>query len=127
MAKDSIKVVGLNKAIRELKDLGVPAKEVAQAGFEAGQLVANEARSLVPVRSGALKNSIRVGKQQRRVLVRAGGAKVPYANPIHWGWFKRGIAPNEFFGRAIGEKIDQIYKAYFDGLQDLLDKYNKRR
>lgn len=125
MAKDSIKVVGLNRAIRSLKEIGVPAKEIAQAGFEAGQIVAAEARTLVPVRTGALRDSIRVGKQQRKVLVRAGGAKVPYANPIHWGWFKRGIKPNEFFGRAIGGKIEQVYNSYFKGLDNLIRKYTK--
>lgn len=125
MAQDSIKVVGLNKVIRQLKEIGVPAKEIAQASYEAGQIVAGEARTLVPVRTGALRDSIRVAKQQRKVLVRAGGAKVPYANPIHWGWFKRGIKPNEFFGRAIGGKIDEVYKSYFDGLRELLRKYNK--
>lgn len=125
MARDSIKVVGLNNVIRSLKQIGVPSKEIAQAGFEAGQIVAGEARTLVPVRTGALRDSIRVAKQQRKVLIRAGGAKVPYANPIHWGWFKRGIKPNEFFGRAIGEKIDQVYKSYFQNLENLINKYKK--
>jgi hypothetical protein len=79
----------------------------------------------VPVRTGALKGSIRTAAQQRRVIVRAGGARVPYANPIHWGWFRRGIKPNQFFSRAIAGKIDEIYKKYFDNLQALVDKYNK--
>jgi hypothetical protein len=125
MSKDSIRVSGLNRAIRALKDVGVPGAEIAKAGKESAEVVAAEARTLVPVRSGALRNSIRTGAQQRKVIVRAGGAKVPYANPIHWGWFKRGIKPNQFFGRAIGGKIDEIYKKYFDNLQRLLDKYNK--
>lgn len=126
MAKDSIKVVGLNQAIRAIKTVGVPAKEVAQAGFEAGQIVAGEARSLVPVKTGALKNTIRVAKQQRRIIVRAGNnTTVPYANPIHWGWFRRNIRPNEFFGRAIGGKIEEVYKAYFQNLQELINKYSK--
>lgn len=125
MSKDSIRVSGLNKVIRALKDVGVPAGEIAKAGKESAEVVAAEARTLVPVRSGALRNSIRTGAQQRKVIVRAGGAKVPYANPIHWGWFRRGIKPNQFFGRAIGGKIDEIYKKYFDNLQRLLDKYNK--
>ena len=123
MSKDSIRVSGLNRTIRALKDIGVPASEIAAAGKDAAELVAGEARTLVPVQTGALKGSIRTATQQRKAIVRAGGARVPYANPIHWGWFKRGIKPNQFFSRSITPQIDKIYKSYFDSLQRLLDKY----
>jgi hypothetical protein len=126
MSKDSIRVSGLNQAIRALKDVGVPANEIAAAGKDAAELVAGEARTLVPVRTGKLKGSIRTATQQRKAIVRAGGARVPYANPIHWGWFRRGIKPNQFFSRAITPQIDKIYKSYFDSLQRLLDKYKGR-
>jgi hypothetical protein len=124
MAKnDSIRVSGLNETIRTLKLIGVPAKEISQAGAEAGEIVASEARSLVPVKTGALRSSIRVAKQQRRVIVRAGGSKVPYANPIHWGWFRRGILPNPFFSRALAGNIEEIFTRYFDNMEALGRKY----
>jgi len=126
MSKDSIRVSGLNRTIRALKDIGVPASEIAAAGKDAAELVAGEARTLVPVQTGKLKGSIRTATQQRKAIVRAGGARVPYANPIHWGWFKRGIKPNQFFSRAITPQIDKIYKSYFDSLQRLIDKYKGR-
>lgn len=128
MAKsDSIRVRGLNEAVRALKVIGVPAKEISQAGFEAGQVVADEARTLVPVKTGALKNSIRVAKQQRAIVVRAGGARVPYANPIHWGWFRRGIMPNPFFSKALKLNIEEIYSAYFDNMNKLIQKYGGKK
>lgn len=126
MSKDSIRVSGLNRAIRALKDVGVPASEIAAAGKDAAEIVAGEARSLVPVKTGKLRGSIRTATQQRKAIVRAGGARVPYANPIHWGWFRRGIKPNQFFSRAINPNIDKIYKQYFDNLQRLIDKYKGR-
>jgi hypothetical protein len=126
MSKDSIRVSGLNQAIRALKDIGVPASEIAAAGKDAAEIVAGEARSLVPVQTGKLRGSIRTATQQRKAIVRAGGARVPYANPIHWGWFRRGIKPNQFFSRAINPNIDKIYKQYFDNLQRLIDKYKGR-
>ena len=126
MSKDSIRVSGLNRAIRALKDVGVPASEIAAAGKDAAEIVAGEARTLVPVKTGKLKGSIRTATQQRKAIVRAGGARVPYANPIHWGWFRRGIKPNQFFSRAINPNIDKIYKQYFDNLQRLIDKYKGR-
>lgn len=124
MAKaDSIRVSGLNEAVRALKVIGVPAREISQAGVEAGEVVANEARTLVPVKTGALKGTIRVARQQRRVVVRAGGARVPYANPIHWGWFRRGIMPNPFFSKALKLNIEEIYTRYFENMQKLITKY----
>jgi len=126
MSKDSIRVSGLNRAIRALKDVGVPASEIAAAGKDAAEIVAGEARSLVPVKTGKLRGSIRTATQQRKAIVRAGGARVPYANAIHWGWFRRGIKPNQFFSRAINPNIDKIYKQYFDNLQRLIDKYKGR-
>jgi hypothetical protein len=124
MAKnDSIRVRGLNEAVRALKVIGVPAKEIAQAGYEAGQVVAEEARTLVPVKTGALKSTIRVAKQQRKIVVRAGGARVPYANPIHWGWFRRGIMPNPFFSKALKLNIEEIYTRYFESMNKLIQKY----
>ena len=128
MAKsDSIRVRGLNEAVRALKVIGVPAKEISQAGFEAGQVVADEARTLVPVKTGKLKNSIRVAKQQRAIVVRAGGARVPYANPIHWGWFRRGIMPNPFFSKALKLNIEEIYSRYFDNMNQLIQKYGGKK
>lgn len=123
MAVDSIRVSGLNQAIRSLKVIGVPTKEIGLAGFEAGQVIAEEARTLVPVKTGALRNTIRVAKLQRKIVIRAGSAAVPYANPIHWGWFRRGIAPNQFFSRALKLNIDEVYKKYFDNLDKLITKY----
>lgn len=117
--------MGLSQALRALKTLGVPAKEIASAGTDAGNIIAREARSLVPVREGALRSSIRVSKAQSKVVVRAGRARIPYANPIHWGWFRRGIKPNEFFSRAIAENIDAVASVYFENLQKLIDKYTK--
>ena len=128
---NGIKVRGFNQAIRSLRELGVPDNEIKDAGQEAGDLVANEARSLVPVRSGRLRDSIRVGRQLRRVVIQAGNNRttksgVPYANPIHWGWFKRNIKPQPFFVKALGITRDEVYRAYYDNIAKLVAKQNAK-
>ena len=128
---NGIKVRGFNQAIRSLRELGVPDNEIKDAGAEAGELVANEARSLVPVRSGRLRDSIRVGRQLRRVVIQAGNNRttksgVPYANPIHWGWFKRNIKPQPFFVKALGITRDEVYRAYYDNIAKLVAKQNAK-
>jgi len=116
-----IKVAGLKQAIRALQAIGVPAAEIKAAGSEAGELVAGQARALAPVRSGALRNSIRVSKSLNRVSVSAGNNKsVPYANPIHWGWFKRNIKPQPFFVKALGITRDEVYQNYYRSLDKLI-------
>jgi HK97 gp10 family phage protein len=116
-----IKVAGLKQAIKALQAIGVPTAEIKAAGSEAGELVAGQARALAPVRTGALRNSIRVSKSLNRVSVSAGNNKsVPYANPIHWGWFKRNIKPQPFFVKALGITRDDVYQNYYRTLDKLI-------
>jgi hypothetical protein len=116
-----IKVKGLKQSIKALQAIGVPASEIKLAGNRSGEIVANEARGLVPVRTGALRNSIRVSKALSKVSVSAGNNKrVPYANPIHWGWFKRNIRPQPFFIKALGLTRDEVYQNYYREINKLI-------
>jgi HK97 gp10 family phage protein len=116
-----IKVAGLKQAIKALQAIGVPVAEIKAAGSQAGEIVAGQARALAPVRSGALRNSIRVSKALNRVSVSAGNNKsVSYANPIHWGWFKRNIKPQPFFVKALGITRDEVYQNYYRTLDKLI-------
>jgi hypothetical protein len=116
-----IKVKGLRSSIKALQAIGVDAKDIKLAGNEAGEIVAREARTLVPVRTGALRNTIRTSKALNRVSVSAGnGRSVPYANPIHWGWFKRNIKPQPFFVKALGITRDEVYQNYYRSVTRLI-------
>ena len=122
MAEPSgVKVKGYKQAIKALQAIGVPASEIKAAGSEAGELVANQARALAPVRTGRLRNSIRVSKALNRVSVSAGNNRsIPYANPIHWGWFKRNIKPQPFFIKALGITREEVYQNYYKTLDRLI-------
>jgi HK97 gp10 family phage protein len=116
-----IKVKGLRSSIKALQAIGVDAKDIKSAGNEAGEIVAREARTLVPVRTGALRNTIRTSKALNRVSVSAGNnSRVPYANPIHWGWFKRNIKPQPFFVKALGITRDEVYQNYYRSITRLI-------
>lgn len=123
---DGIKVTGLNQTVRALKDIGTPVKELNQAAKDAGEVVAVEARALAPVKTGRLRNSIRVASLQNRVVVRAGNnTAVPYAGPIHFGWFRRGIMPNPFFYKALNMPTvaKEVIDRYMGSLNTLASKY----
>jgi HK97 gp10 family phage protein len=116
-----IKVKGLRSSIKALQAIGVDAKDIKLAGSEAGEIVAREARTLAPSRTGALRASIRVSKALNRVSVSAGNnGRVPYANPIHWGWFKRNIKPQPFFVKALGITRDEVYQTYYRSIDRLI-------
>jgi HK97 gp10 family phage protein len=131
---DGIKVVGLNEAIRALRAIGVPSAEIGLASQQAGELVANRARSLVPVRTGALRATIKAKKIARKVVVSAGNnTRVPYANPIHFGWNydkknnqAKNIRPRPFFTNALTTTRSQVYKIFFDNIEKLFQKYSNR-
>jgi hypothetical protein len=126
--QSGIKVTNLREINRALKAVGAPNEEIKKAGKQSGELVASEARGLVPVRSGALRNSIRVGATARgKITVLAGNNRksksgVPYANPIHWGWFKRNIKPQPFFVKALGYTRAEVYQNYFNQIENLIKK-----
>jgi len=116
-----IKVKGLRSSIKALQAIGVDAKDIKSAGNEAGEIVAREARNLAPVRTGALRNTIRTSKALNKVSVSAGNnGRVPYANPIHWGWFKRNIKPQPFFVKALGITRDEVYQTYYRSIDRLI-------
>jgi len=116
-----IKVKGYKASIKALQEIGVPAAEIKAAGTAAGELVAAEARTLVPVRTGTLRDTIRVSKALNKVSISAGNSgKVPYANPIHWGWFKRHIRPNPFFAKALGITRTEVFNTYYAQINKLI-------
>jgi hypothetical protein len=118
---NGLKVQGLKQTIKALQAIGVPASEIKEAGTRSGELVAVQARSLVPVQTGALRDSIRVSKALSKVSVSAGNARrVPYANPIHWGWFRRNIKPQPFFIKALGITRTAVYQNYYRSLDKLI-------
>lgn len=122
-----IKVKGYKSSIKALQAIGIPDAEIKAAGSQAGEVVARQARTLVPVRTGNLRNTIRVSKALNKVGISAGNnGKVPYANPIHWGWFKRNIKPQPFFSKALGITRDEVYRNYYRTL-DTLIAYNSTR
>jgi HK97 gp10 family phage protein len=119
MEQTGLKVQGLRQLTKAMQEIGIPKDAIKEAGKLAAQRVVNEAKTLVPVRSGKLRDSIRLGATASgKVTIRAGNnGTVPYANPIHWGWFKRHIKPQPFFAKALGYTRDEIYQTYFAQLE----------
>ena len=126
----SIRVLGLRETIKDLEALGASKQEIVDANMRAAETLKTAALPLVPVLSGRLKSTLRVSKAKGYAQVMMGNARVPYANPVHWGWFYdkewfiyKNIKPNKFLYRALGTKLDTIVHEYNKDMQNLINKY----
>lgn len=108
-------------------------RQLDKASIELGATLVGLARTLVPYRSGRLQGTIafRIGKPSKRitssVTVSAGGARAPYASPIHWGWPRRHIDKQPFLMDALGRMVDRQLpeQVYGDRVVDILTKAMK--
>lgn len=117
-----VRVEGLNTLVRTLNRAGEDVSELKDAHQRVAQIVADAASSRAPRRTGALSSSVRGARQVRRARVSVGGARVPYAAPIHWGWPARGIAANPFVSEAAQDTEARWTAQYREDVQNALDK-----
>lgn len=89
---------------------------------EIGGIVTPAAKSNAPKRSGKLAGNIRPLGSVTKAQIAVGGARVPYAGPIHGGWPARNIEPQPFLTEAVSEKWPQVY----DTLEDLYERLGKQ-
>jgi len=126
----SVQVEGLREAIKSLESLGAQKDELVSINLQAAETLIEAARPLVPQRTGALAGTLRASKTKGYAQVAMGNNRVPYANPIHWGWFydkewfiQKNIKPNRFLYRALDNVQGKIMADYEQGLQELFTKY----
>lgn len=100
MAGEGVHVDGLRELIRDLQDVGVQVDDLKDAFGSIAKEAADLAASFAPRRSGRLQASIRGTRAKNKASVRAGGARVPYAGPVNFGWPRRGIRASLFMQRA---------------------------
>jgi hypothetical protein len=78
------------------QDLGQLRDAHAAAAAVAGE----RAKGTAPRVSGKLAGNVRWSGTTTAATLRVGGVAVPYANPIHWGWPRRGISPQPWLSEA---------------------------
>jgi HK97 gp10 family phage protein len=113
---DTVKITGLAELHKALQEL--PAKierNVLRGGLRAGaNVIREEARNRAPVKSGALRDSIRVSVRAKRgevtATIKAGGKKAWYAHLVEYGTARHFIKPKNrqslFFAGLMKEVVD---------------------
>lgn len=117
-----VTVDGLPKLRRALRQLEQDADDLKDANARAAAVVAAAAAARAPRRTGTLAGSVRGSRAASRASVRAGGARVPYAGPVHWGWPARGIKEQPFIVDAAQATEPIWLPAYERDLARAVDK-----
>jgi hypothetical protein len=128
--RGGLRVEGITQTVKALQALGEPLEGIKAVLKSSAEILAQQAKTTVPVRSGKLARTIRPYSTTRAAFVIAGSKKVPYANPIHWGWFRdrkseqarksgkgyinKNIKPNPFMAKALGYTKEEIMDNYIN-------------
>ena len=123
-----VKVEGARKLRATLRRAGHDLEDMKATNRKVAEVVDNKAKQHAPVgndvhkRGKRLRDTIRPGATKTTAVIRAGGKKVPYANPIHWGWGKRHIRPRSFLMISARATESQWLEIYFHDLEEIVNK-----
>jgi hypothetical protein len=120
----TIKVEGLRETQKALKNLEGGLDDLKDTNASLGNEIAQRASALAPRLTGNLAASIKSNRQAKKVSIKAGGAKVPYAGVIEYGWKARNIESRSYLRKAAFENRDYIVQKYEDGIKQVIQKYN---
>jgi hypothetical protein len=115
----AIRVEGASRLRRDLKAAGREVTDLKDTHQRVAEIVRDAAQ--VPVLTGRLRQSLKPKGTVASAIVRS-TVRVPYGNPIHWGWAKRGIRPNPFLYDAMDKRRGDIEDAYLQGVTKALNK-----
>lgn len=106
-------IQGLDKLLKQFE--GIANLDWVSAEKEGLEVIAEEARALVPVDTGALQESIKVDVEGEAVNLVAGGGDVDYSLHVEFGTVRMPAQP--FMRPAIDTKQKQATKAIAYNLQ----------
>lgn len=113
-----VRVKGLSKTVRALEKAGAGAQDMRDLMHEIGTLVVRAANP--PILSGRLGNTIRAGRGKTKAVVRAGGARAPYAGVQEYGWPAHNITATHYLTEALQAERADVLRALDDGLDEIL-------
>lgn len=120
--KAGIRVEGAAELRRSLRKAEQDLGDLKETHAKVGTFVTTAAKPAAPRRSGTLAGSGRPGATATGALIRYGGARVPYARPIHWGWPKRNIRANPWAYETALKTRPQWLEIYRAGVDKVLSR-----
>jgi hypothetical protein len=123
MAQFTVSVKGLREVTRSLSQYAGATEDLKEANAKIGSKVAQTAIATTPKITGQLASTVKSNRAQRKVQLKAGGARVPYAGVIEYGYPARGIQAQPFLRRAIWTDRNYVIQQYSANLEALKRKY----
>ncbi len=123
MAGYTVTIKGVNEVIRSFKQYAGAADDLKDANASIGAKVATTAKATAPFQTGRLSGTIRPNRALKRVQIKAGGAAVPYAGVIEYGWPARQIDAQPYLRRAAWDNREYVKEQYSQNLQAIARKY----
>ena len=137
---NAVAISGHLEVIKLLKEVGTPDEAIKDANLEIGNIVVRAAKSTAQFKytsksyryksKGRLLQTVRASGAGGKATIMAGMKSVPYAGPIHWGWFydknwfiQKNISPNPFLANALGYKREEIIETYKKNIDKLIAKW----
>lgn len=118
-----VRIDGGKELRRSLKKAGDDLSDLKTTHAYAAAIAAEASAQLAPARTGRLRITVRSAGTKTAGIIRAGNnTKVPYAGPIHWGWFKRHIAANPFISRGAQNSEGRWIRVYEDYVDIAIQK-----
>lgn len=117
-----VRVEGLSKTVRHLSRAGADADDLKDLMFSIGSLVVGAASP--PTLSGTLAGTIRAGRGKTKAVVRAGGARAPYAGVLEYGDPARNKPARHYLETALAQEQTEIFETLEQGIDALLRKNN---
>jgi hypothetical protein len=117
---ESVRVEGARELSASARHAADELADMSKAHGQAGDYVAQLARGMAPARSGRLRSTIRAERAEALASVTAGGAGVPYAGPIHFGWAARNIAAQPFLTDALAQAESSVVNIYGDEVDHIV-------
>jgi hypothetical protein len=116
-----MRVEGARTLRASLKAAGLSVQDLKDAHRQVADQVLAASRPVAPHRTGRLAASMRASGTQTAAIVRAGGARVPYAGPIHWGWPARHIKAQPWLADTAASTQSTWEGTYLSALEHIID------
>ncbi|MCD5345051.1 hypothetical protein [Agromyces sp. S2-1-8] len=117
-----LRVTGLGRTMRQLQRAGADAQDMKDLMHKVGMLIVDAANP--PELTGRLASTLRAGRGKTKSVVRAGGARAPYAGVRHYGWPARNIVADPFLDEARERRRGAVLAALDAGIGEILTKNN---
>lgn len=121
MPEPVVQVAGRDQLVKTMREAGANLKDLNAANKAAAEVATPPAVAAAPRVSGRLASTGRPAGTRAAALIRFGGAAVPYAPVIHFGWQAHNIEPQPWAFQSAQSTEPQWTAVYEREIDKILD------